>query len=63
MGLRENAKGTVVAHKMDSPAQLFVKSMQLVTATTRTITGMLKVRIWRRRTLTDSSSSAKSLVS
>ena len=39
-------------------------AMQLVAETIRTITGMIKRRILRRRmTLTDSSSTAKSLVS
>ena len=40
MGLRENAKGTVIAQIMDSPAQLFAKSMQQVASTIRTITDM-----------------------
>ena len=63
MGVRENAKGTVLAHRMDWPAYIFANAIQLVAATIRTITGMIKTRTqMRRRTLTDGSSSAKSLV-
>ena len=61
MGVSENAKGTVLAQRMDWPAHLFANAMQLVAATIMTITGVIKTRT-RRRTLTDSSSSAKSLV-
>ena len=59
---KENSKGTVLAQRMEWPAQLFANAMELVAATIRTVTGMIKMRT-RRRTLTDSSSSAKSLVS
>ena len=63
MGVRENAKGTVLAQRMDWPAQLFANAMQLVAATIMYITGMVKTRTRRKRgTLTDSRSSAKSLV-
>ena len=63
MGVRENVKGTVIAQIMDWPAHLFANAMQLVAATIRNITGMIRTRTQRRRrTLTDSSSSAKSLV-
>ena len=49
--------------KMDWPAHIFANAMQLVAATIGTITGMIKTRTrGRRRTLTASSSSAKSLV-
>ena len=64
MGVRENAKGTVIAQIMDLPAHIFANAMQLVAATTMTITGMVKIikTRTRRRTLTDSRSSAKSIV-
>ena len=63
MGVRENAKGTVLVQIMDWPAQLFSNAMLLVAATIRTINGMIKTRTRRRRmTFTDSRSSAKSLV-
>ena len=53
MCVRENAIGTAIAQRMDWPAHLFANA----------IMGMLKTRIRRRRrTLTDSRSSAKSLV-
>ena len=62
-GEREDAKGTVIAQIMDLPAHIFANTMQLVAATIRTITGMIKMRTQRRMmTLTDSSSSVKSLV-
>ena len=65
MGVRENAKGTVLAQRMDWPAHLFANATQLVAATIRTITGMIKTRTRRRRRgggLTDGISSANSLV-
>ena len=63
MGVRENAKGTVLAQIMDWPAHIFANAMQLVAATIMNIMGMITTRTRRRRrTLTDSSSSAKSLV-
>ena len=53
-----------IGSQMEWPAHLFANAMQMVAATIRTITGMIKTRTRRRRrTLTDSSSSAKSLVS
>ena len=61
--VRENTKGTVLPQRMDWTSHLFANAMQLVAASIRTITGMIKRRICRRRNLTDSSSSAKSLVS
>ena len=61
MGVRENTKGTVLVQRMDWPAHIFANAMQLVAATIRTITGMIKRRIWKR-TLTDDSSTEKSLV-
>ena len=61
MGVRDNAKGTVIAQIMDLPAHIFANAVQLVAATIRTITGMIKTRT-RRRTLTYSRSSAKSIV-
>ena len=30
MGVRENAKGTVIAQRMDMPAHIFANAMQLV---------------------------------
>ena len=62
MGVRDNAKGTVIAQIMDLPAHIFANAMQLVAATIRTITGMIKTRTRRRKTLTYSRSSAKSIV-
>ena len=63
MGVRDNAKGTVIAQIMDLPAHIFANDMQLVAATIMTITGMTKTRTRRRRrTLTYSRSSAKSIV-
>ena len=38
MGVRENAKGTVLAQRMGWPADLFANAMHLVAATIRTIT-------------------------
>ena len=64
MGVRENAKGTVLARRMSWPAHLLAIAMHLVAETIRTITGMIKRRKCRRRmNLTDCSSSAMSLVS
>ena len=51
-----------IGSQMDWHAQVFANAMQLVAATIRTITGMIKTRT-RGRTLTDSSSSTNSLVS
>ena len=63
MGVRDNAKGTVITQIMDLPAHIFANAVQLVAATIRTITGMIKTRTRRRwRTLTYSISSAKSIV-
>ena len=63
MCVRDNAKGTVIAQIVDLPAHIFALAMQLVAATIMTITGMIKTRTRRRRrTLTDSRSSAKSIV-
>ena len=63
MGVRDNAKGTVIAPIMDLPAHIFANAVQLVAATIRNITGMIKTRTRRRRrTLSDSRSSAKSIV-
>ena len=44
MGVRENAKGTVIAEIMDLPAHIFALAMQLVAATIMTIMGMIKTR-------------------
>ena len=49
MGVRENAKGTVIAQIMDLLAHIFANAMQLVAATIRTITGMIKMRTQRRK--------------
>ena len=63
MGVRENAKGTVIAQIMDLLAHIFANAMQLAAATIRTITGMIKMRTQRRsRTLTGSRSSATLIV-
>ena len=63
MCVRDNAKGTVIAQIVDLPAHIFALAMQLVAATIMTITGMIKTRTRRRRrTLTYSRSSAKSIV-
>ena len=48
MGVRENAKGTVIAQIMDLLAHIFANAMQLAAATIRTITGMIKMRTHRR---------------
>ena len=54
-----DCKGAVIAQIMDLPAHLFANAMQLVATTIRNITGIIKTRTrGRRRTLTDSSSSA-----
>ena len=53
--VRDYAKGTALAHMMDWPAHLFANALQLVAATIITITGIIKMSIWRRRTLPDSS--------
>ena len=58
-----DCKRNVIAEIMDLPAHLFANAMQLVAETIRNITGLIKTRTrGRGRTLTDSSSSAKSLV-
>ena len=63
MGVRENAKGTVIAQIMDLLAHIFANAIQLVAAAIMTITGMIKTRTRRRRmTLTGSRSSATSIV-
>ena len=62
MGVRENAKGTVIAQIMDLLAHIFANAMQPAAATIRTITGMIKMRTQRSRTLTGSRSSATSIV-
>ena len=63
--MSDNAKGTVLAQIMDWPAHLFANAVHLVAAKVCTITGMIKTRTrrrTRRMTLSDGSSSAKSLV-
>ena len=62
-GCKGECKGNFTAQRMDWPAHLFANAMQLVAATIWTTTGMIKTMTRRRRrTMTDCSSSAKSLV-
>ena len=50
--------------RVDWPAHLFANAMQLFAATMSTTTGMINTRIWKKsQLLTDSNSSAMSLVS
>ena len=53
MGVRQNAKGTVLVQRIniiDWPGHLFGNAVQSVAATIRSITGMTKKRIWRSGT-------------